>query len=59
MVRKEDHPRTCHWLITMVIASPQWVGVVGPFPNGLVLAYKWVTGMIFQVLGGSSQLVSG
>ena len=34
----EDHPRTCKWLITMVIVSPL-NGVVGPLPNGLSLAY--------------------
>ena len=33
----EDHPRTCKWLITMVIVSPR-TGVV-PLPNGF-MAYK-------------------
>ena len=32
----EDHPRTCKWLITMVIVCPL-TGVVGPLPNGLNL----------------------
>ena len=35
----EDHPRTCKWLITMVIVNPL-TGVVGPLPNGLFMAYK-------------------
>ena len=30
----EDHPRTCKWLITMVVVSPPR-RVVGPLPNGL------------------------
>ena len=29
----EDHPRTCKWLITMVIVSP--LSKVVPIPNGL------------------------
>ena len=36
----EDHPMTCKWLITMVIASPL-NGVVGPLPNALFMAYKY------------------
>ena len=35
----EDHPRTCKWLISMVIISPL-AGVL-PFPNGHSMAYKW------------------
>ena len=31
----EDHPRTCKWLITMVIVSPLSVGLV-PLPNGSI-----------------------
>ena len=36
----EDHPRTCKWLVTMVIVSPL-NGVVGPLINGRFMAYKW------------------
>ena len=35
----EDHPRTCKWLITMVIVSP--LSRVVPLTNGLFMAYKW------------------
>ena len=34
----EDHPRTCKWLIAMVIVSPL-TGVI-PLINGLFMAYK-------------------
>ena len=27
----EDHPRTCKWLITMVIVSPVRIGLWDPF----------------------------
>ena len=33
-VRKEDHPRTWKWFITLDRKSPI-TGVVGPLPNGL------------------------
>ena len=35
----EDHPRTCKWLITMVIVS-LISRVVGPLPNGLFMTHK-------------------
>ena len=35
----EDHPRTCKWLVTMVIVSP--LNVVIPLTNGFSMAYKW------------------
>ena len=35
----EDHPRTCKWLVTMVIVSPL-SRIVGPVPNGLFMACK-------------------
>ena len=35
----EDHPRTCKWLITMVIVGP--LSRVIPLPNGRFMAYKW------------------
>ena len=35
----EDHPRTCKWLITMVIVSP--LSAVVSLPNGRFMACKW------------------
>ena len=36
----EDHPRTCKWVITMVIVSPLRIGLF-PFQIGRFMAYKW------------------
>ena len=53
-VRKEDHPRTWKWFITLDRKSPI-TGVVGPLPNGLSWlingGYQLLTipGMILQV----------
>ena len=51
----EDHPRTCKWLITMVIVNPLRIGLWDPFQ----MAVSWLinggdpiyllTGMILQV----------
>ena len=48
----EDHPMTIKWLRTMVIVSPLRIGVVGPLPNGLFMAYykREVTGVILTTI---------
>ena len=39
----EDHPRTCKWLVTMIIVIKSPIsGVVGPLPNGVSMVYKWL-----------------
>ena len=56
----EDHPRTCKWLITMVIVSP--LNRVIPLINGLIGLEiggdpnHLLTGMILQVCAGVDQL---
>ena len=52
LLHLEDHPRTCKWLVTMVIVSP--LSRVIPLINGLSMAYKWELLTTYE-LGWSSK----
>ena len=51
----EDHPRTCKWLITMVIVNP--LSRVVPLPNGLLWLINGGDPSHLQVRGWSSKYV--